>query len=70
MYVPSYSPKYISPKCRNKIGVTDLEVVFHHQLQTFFMSPTKVSGYLAKADHVIKEKEELLRALGDEKKRV
>jgi site-specific DNA recombinase len=70
MYVPSNSPKYTCPKCRNKIGITDLEEVFHHQLQTFFMSPTEVAGYLAKADQVIKEKEELLGALEDEKKRV
>jgi site-specific DNA recombinase len=70
MYVPSNSPKYTCPKCRNKIGVTDLEEVFHHQLQSFFMSPTEVQGYLAKADQVIKEKEELLRSLEEEKKRV
>lgn len=70
MYVPSNSPKYTCPKCRNKIGVTDLEEVFHHQLQSFFMSPTEVAGYLAKGDQVIKEKEELLRALEDEKGRV
>jgi len=70
MYVPSNSPKYTCPKCRNKIGVTDLEEVFHHQLQTFFMSPTEVAGYLAKADQVVEEKEELLQALEDEKKRV
>jgi site-specific DNA recombinase len=70
MYVPSNSPKYTCPKCRNKIGVTDLEEVFHHQLQSFFMSPTEVQGYLAKADQVIREKEELLKSQEEEKKRV
>jgi site-specific DNA recombinase len=69
MYVPSNSPKYVCQKCRNKIGVTDLEEVFHHQLQTFLMSPTEITGYLTKADQMIREKEELLRALEEEKKR-
>jgi TolA-binding protein len=34
------------------------------------MSPTEVQGYPAKADQVIREKEELLRSLEEEKKRV
>ena len=33
------------------------------------MSPTEITGYLAKADQVIQEKEELLRALEEEKKK-
>jgi site-specific DNA recombinase len=70
MYVPSNSPKYICYKCRNKIGETDLEDVFHHQLKSFFFSPTEVSDYLKKADKVIKEKEELLRALIEEERKV
>jgi len=69
MYVPSDSLKYVCYKCRNKIGIADLEEIFHTQLQSFFMSPTEISGYLAQADHVIKEKEELLGALEEEKKR-
>jgi len=70
MYVPSNSPKYICYKCRNKIGEADLEEVFHQQLKSFFFSPTEVSDYLQKADKVIKEKEELLRALGEEERKV
>lgn len=70
MYVPSNSPKYICYKCRNKIGEADLEEVFHHQLKSFFFSPTEISGYLKKADQVIKEKEELLRALVEEERKV
>ena len=70
MYVPSNSPKYICYKCRNKIGETDLEDVFHHQLKSFFFSPTEVSDYLKKADKVIKEKEDLLKALIEEERKV
>jgi site-specific DNA recombinase len=69
MYVPSNSPKYTCPKCRNKIGVEDLEEVFHHQLKDFFFSPSEISSYLNKADEAIKEKEELLRSLVEEGKR-
>jgi site-specific DNA recombinase len=70
MYVPSNSPKYICYKCRNKIGKADLEEVFHQQLKSFFFSPSEVSDYLKKADQVIKEKEELLRALLEEERKV
>jgi site-specific DNA recombinase len=70
MYVPSNSPKYICHKCRNKIGVTDLEEIFHHQLKSFFFSPSEITGYLEKADQVIKEKEELVKALSDEAQRL
>jgi site-specific DNA recombinase len=69
MYVPSNSPKYICYKCRNKIGETDLEEIFHEQLITFFFSPSEITDYLSQADRVIKEKEELLKALGDEKRK-
>jgi site-specific DNA recombinase len=69
MYVPSNSPKYICYKCRNKIGETDLEEIFHEQLKTFFFSPTEITNYLNQADQVIKEKENLLKALNDERRK-
>jgi len=69
MYVPSNSPKYICYKCRNKIGTTDLEDIFHHQLKTFFFSPTEITNYLSQADQVIKEKENLLKSLNDERRK-
>jgi len=69
MYVPSNSPKYICYKCRNKIGTTDLEEIFHQQLKTFFFSSTEITNYLSQADHVIKEKESLLNTLGEEKRK-
>jgi site-specific DNA recombinase len=69
MYVPSNSPKYICYKCRNKIGTTDLEDIFHHQLKTFFFSPTEITNYLNQADQVIKEKENLLKTLNDDRRK-
>lgn len=70
MYVPSNTPKYVCYKCRNKIPVGDLEDVFHHQLKSFFFSPTDVANYLNQADSVIHEKEELLTSLVKEHKKV
>ncbi len=70
MYVPSNSPKYTCYQCRNKIGDSDLEEIFHQQLKTFFFSSSEISDYLNKADHIIKEKEELLRSLEEKKQKV
>jgi len=70
MYVPSNSPKYICKKCRNKISITDLEEIFHHQLKGFLFSPEEISKYLEEADSVIKEKQELLPTLTEDKGKV
>jgi len=70
MYVPSNTPKYVCKKCRNKIPIVDLEKIFHEQLKNFFFSEKEVSKYLAQADKVIKEKQELLEILFKEKERI
>ncbi|HEY3376375.1 MAG TPA: recombinase family protein, partial [Armatimonadota bacterium] len=70
MYVPSNSPKYICYKCRNKIGTTDLEEIFHTQLKSFFFSPAEIDRYLGQADQVIGDKEELLQTLLTEEQTV
>lgn len=70
MYVPSNSPKYICYKCRNKIGESDLEDIFHEQLKTFFFSSDEIANYLNQADHVINEKELLLKTIIEEKKKL
>jgi site-specific DNA recombinase len=66
MYVPSNAPKYICPKCRNKISIPDLEEIFHQQLKGFLFSPDEISKHLEQADTVIKEKQQLLTTLTDE----
>ena len=60
MTVPSNSPKYTCPKCKNKIPPQDLEEIFQDQLKSFFFSPEDYAKHLERADTVIKEKQELL----------
>lgn len=61
MYVPSNSPKYICPKCRNKIPVDDLEAVYVSELKDVFLSKTRLETELKLSNESIAEKEELLR---------
>jgi site-specific DNA recombinase len=70
MYVPSNSPKYICRKCRNKIGVEDLEEVFREQLKTFLFSDEEIEGYFKNADKLIQEKDGLVRTLTDEAEKI
>lgn len=68
--VPSNTPKYVCPKCRNKISIVDMEGVFQEQLKTFFFSPQEITGYLDTADKTIKGKEELMRVLEEEQRKI
>lgn len=70
MVVPSNSPKYICPKCRNKIPLDDLETVFHEQLKDFFSSPDELDKLMENADGVIKEKQELLQRLEQDRVKI
>jgi site-specific DNA recombinase len=63
MSVPSNMTKYVCPACRNKIGVGDLETVFHEQLRSFFLSPEDVAAHLGQVDEEIRAKEERLGVL-------
>ena len=70
LYVPSKTQKYVCFKCRNKIGMDDLESVYHEQLKSFFFSPREITELLSQADQQIKEKEELLRSLERETQKI
>jgi len=70
MYVPSNNPKYVCPKCRNKVGETDLEEIFREQLKSFVFSESEVKNYFEQADTALKEKEAILATLMDEKGKV
>ena len=62
MYVGANSPKYICPKCRNKIPIPDLEAVYHDELSRFLLSPEQVSAHLEAANEAIRETEALVSA--------
>jgi site-specific DNA recombinase len=66
MYVPVRTPKYVCSKCKNKIGISDLEAVFHEQLKAHFFSPSEISHYLDGLDKNLKEKQASLQALEKE----
>jgi site-specific DNA recombinase len=70
MYVPSNSPKYTCPKCRNKIRESDLEEIFCQQLKDFSLLPEELENYLSKANEVIREKEERLNGLIQEEREI
>ncbi len=50
MYVFSRSPKYICPKCRNKIPMADIEAIFRDELENFFVSKDQVEHHLSRAN--------------------
>jgi site-specific DNA recombinase len=62
MYVFSRSPKYICPKCRNKIPMEDIEAIFRDELESFFISKDKVQAHLASANGHLQEKKHRLAA--------
>jgi site-specific DNA recombinase len=55
MYVFSRSPKYVCPKCRNKIPIEDLEAIFREELKNFFVSKDKVQAHLSKANEHLQD---------------
>ncbi len=70
MYRPSNTPKYVCYQCRNKIPVTDLETIFHEQLKAFFFSEEDVASYLDQADQQLKQRQELIDNLEEEKRKL
>ena len=70
MYVPTGSKKYTCPKCRNKIPVDDLEIVFSEQLKGFFFSESEIARYLVEADATLGEKAQALQGLERDRKKL
>ena len=62
MYVFSRSPKYVCPKCRNKITIEDIEGVFHDELHDFFVSQEKIKAHLESANQNLADKKNRLEA--------
>jgi site-specific DNA recombinase len=50
MYVWAESPKYVCPKCRNKIPIADLEAVYRDQLSQFLLSPDDIKRHIEAAN--------------------
>ncbi|MBI5021112.1 MAG: recombinase family protein [Ignavibacteriales bacterium] len=70
MYVPHKSSKYTCYKCHNKIPTSDLEVIYHEQLKTFFFSNEEISTYLNKADELINDRQNLFVSIEEEAKKL
>lgn len=72
MYVPSNTKKYVcfNKGCRNKIGVKDLDDIFHSKLKAFVFSKEEIADHLTLADTELKEKEELLATIEKERGKV
>lgn len=62
MYVFSRSPKYVCPKCRNKISIEDMETFFQEELEGFFVSEERVKAHLESANHNLSEKRQRVAA--------
>jgi len=60
MYMRTLSPKYVCPNCKNKISPTDLEDIFHSQLENFLFSDTEIQNHLDQEKVLLGEKEQLL----------
>lgn len=70
MYVWRESPKYVCPKCRNKIPINDLESIFRDQLSQFLLSPKDIAAHIDAANEEIKVKESLVASAEAELKKI
>ncbi len=70
MYVFSRSPKYICPKCRNKIPMEDIEGIFRDELENFFVSKDKLQEHLKSANEHLIDLKDRLKAHSDRVEKV
>jgi site-specific DNA recombinase len=69
MYMKPPSPKYVCRGCGRRMPIDDLEEVFRHELQSFFLSEEDLSAFLQNDDQEIAAKEEQARVLEGERRR-
>lgn len=69
MYLKPPSPKYACRTCGRYIATDDLEEVFRHELQSFFLSDEEVRAFLERDDVELAEKEEQVLLLEAERRR-
>src|SRR5215469_17993902 len=62
MYVFARSPKYICPKCRNKIPIETLDGIYEEQLRHFFLSRQSLRKHFENANKGLAEKRQLVEA--------
>lgn len=62
MYVYARSPKYVCPKCRNKIPIDDMESTFREEIEDFFVSKDRIQSHLVNANRNLTEKRDRLGA--------
>lgn len=62
MYVFSRTPKYVCPKCKNKIPIETIDGIFHDALKEFFVSADKIKEHLEKANTNLTDKKNQLAA--------
>src|SRR5690606_28984283 len=70
MYVLGKGPKYICPKCRNKIPIDDIGAIFEEELRNFAISPEKLMAHLEKGKSTLQEKETLTGNLLKEQQKI
>ena len=60
MYYRTKSPRYVCPKCKNKVEPDIVEEIFHSQLANFLFSDTEIQSHLNQEKLLVTEKEGLL----------
>jgi site-specific DNA recombinase len=71
MNIPSKGTKYQCPKCKQTaIGKDDLEEIYYENLKSFLLSDQDIEKFLFRADKAIEEKENQLKILSAERKRL
>ncbi|MGO8697882.1 MAG: recombinase family protein [Limisphaerales bacterium] len=70
MYVFARSPKYVCPKCRNKIPIVTIETIFKEQLEDFFISRERVQAHLSSSNAHLTDKKAHLVAHARQQEKV